>query len=178
MASLYCYEGDLPVKNLYTLNPTWFEERCKQVLENKDFLQHHAALWFEKFQKPSWVVMDRFTFFTTHGGSRLLVAYLRGDETIRARILCQYHKPPRGFTTYTPKVVHHKIFWEDYDSEFMSWAEENIEFKKGIIVNRNILVYRDNCLEYSGPKLKVTKEILEDVAHWNRDKVYWTHGDN
>lgn len=184
MASLFAYTGEVEVKPLVESFTPWLEDRCNQILNFPYHLQCHAALWRESFQKPSWIVYNTNCFWTTHGGSRLLVAYLRGDTHIQANILCQYTQPPfpemEEFDSLDTNC--HILKWDDDDHEWDKWCVANMVFEHGIRIKSNIctniLIDKKPLQTIQGHYLSVTKRVLEKVSDWNQDKVYWSHGNN
>ena len=184
MASLYAYQGLVPLNHLYNIYPQWFERRCGEVLKHTFHLQCHSALWREKFVRPSWVVYDTFSFFTTHGGSRLLVAFLRGDSHIRANVLCQFNTPPfPDMEEFDSLDTNCNILtWEDFDPNFTKWAHDRITFEHGIKIKsgsiNHTLIDQRPLQVLQGHYIPVTRNLLKKVSDWNKDKVYWSHGNN
>lgn len=184
MASLYGYTGTIEVIPLVQSFEPWIRDRCDQILRFPYHLQCHAALWREQFQKPSWIVYNNNCFWTTHGGSRLLVAYLRGDTHIQANILCQYTEPPfPGMKEFHSLETNcHILKWDDDDHEWDKWCVANMHFEHGIKIKsgniNQVLINKDPIQTIQGYYISVTRRLLSKVSDWNEDKVYWTHGDN
>lgn len=184
MASLYAYSGTVEVRPLVESFTPWLVDRCEQILRYPYHLQCHAALWREEFQKPSWIVYNNNCFWTTHGGSRLLVAYLRGDTHIKANILCQYTEPPfLGMKEFDSLNTNcHILKWDDDDHEFGNWCADSIEFEHGIKIKtgkiNHILIDKKPLQVLQGHYIPVTRSLLRKVSDWNKDKVYWSHGNN
>jgi len=184
MASLYAYTGKIEVKPLVESFIPWLEDRCEQILQFRYHLQCHAALWREQFQKPSWVVYNNNCFWTTHGGSRLLVAYLRGDSHIKANILCQYQSAPfPGMKKLDSLNTEFNVLkWDDDDHEWDKWCVSNIEFEHGIKIKsgniNQVLIDKNPIQTLQGHYIPVTRSLLRKVSEWNKDKVYWSHEDS
>ena len=179
MASLFAYTGKIEVKPLVNSFTPWLEDRCKQILNFPYHLQCHAALWRESFQKPSWIVYNTNCFWTTHGGSRLLVAYLRGDQYIDANIVCQFTEPPLpNLIPFTDlKITNNMLKWDDDDHEWDKWCVANIKFEHGIKIKsgsiNHVLIDKKPVQTLQGHYISVTRRLLEKVSDWNKDKQYW-----
>jgi hypothetical protein len=184
VASLYAYTGTIKVKSLVESFHPWLADRCEQILRYSYHLQCHAALWREEFQKPSWIVYNKNCFWTTHGGSRLLVAYLRGDTHIQANILCQYTQPPfPGMQEFGDLDTNcHILKWDDDDHEWDKWCVANMNFEHGIKIKsgniNEVLIDKKPLQVLQGHYIPVTSSLLRKVSDWNQDKVYWSHGNN
>ena len=184
MASLYAYTGKIEVKPLVDSFTPWLEDRCNQILQFPYHLQCHAALWREQFQKPSWIVYNNNCFWTTHGGSRLLVAYLRGDTLIEANILCQYHIAPfSGMEKLDYLETDDNVLkWDDDDHEWDKWCVANMQFEHGIKIKsgniNQVLIDKNPVQTLQGHYIPVTRSLLRKVSSWNQDKVYWKHEDS
>jgi len=169
LASLFAYTGKIEVKPLVNSFTPWLEDRCKQILNFPYHLQCHAALWRESFQKPSWIVYNTNCFWTTHGGSRLLVAYLRGDQYIDANILCQFDKTPLpNLIPFTDlETTENELRWDDDDKQWDKWCVANIKFEHGIKIKsgsiNHILIDKKPVQTLQGHYISVTRRLLEKV---------------
>lgn len=175
MSSLFCYKGKISIKLLYERNKEFFLNRCITILNDNYHLIPHVALWSEKFKKPSWLILGKNYFEHTHGGSRLLVAYLRKDTYINAYILCHDKDINSDWKPYYPKIIDNKIEWEDFDEQFGIWAKKVVKFKHGIEVETphvtRILYDKKPIKKFVGPTEFVTKEVLKLMDSWKEKRI-------
>jgi len=173
VSSIFCYEGKISIKFLYEKNKEFFLHRCITVLNNNNFLIPHVALWSEKFKKPSWLILGKAYFEHTHGGSRLLVAYLRGDTYINAYILNHDYEEnvDVDWKPYYPEVINNKIVWDDpFDNDFDIRARKTVKFKHGIEVETphvsRVLYDKKPVKKFKGPTKEVTRSVLKLMDSW------------
>ena len=76
----------------------------------------------------------------------------------------------------------HILKWDDDDHEWDKWCVANMDFEHGIKIKsgkiNHTLIDKKPLQVLQGHYIPVTRSLLRKVSDWNKNKVYWSHGNN